>query len=90
MLEEAMESGRHLGIRRDSNELFVRRAMSDDWRVSAGKHRHADLGSNTQAASSHITFDADGKSFGQAGISVSDDREKLGRRSGLDFNGQCD
>lgn len=63
MLEEAIESGRHPGIRRDSKELLDRMAMSDEWKVSAGKHRKGDLGSNTQDATSHITIDIDGESY---------------------------
>ena len=63
MLEEAIASGRHPGIRRDSKELLDRMAMSDEWRVSAGKHRKGDLGSKTQDATSHITIDVDGESF---------------------------
>jgi hypothetical protein len=59
LLQEGAGFGRHPAVKRDSKELLDRLAMSREWRVSAGRHRKGDPGSNTLDATTHITVTID-------------------------------
>jgi hypothetical protein len=63
LLDEAAKGNRHTAVRREANDLLEEMAWADDWKVTAGRHRKGDPGSNTEDATNHLTVKIGDKSY---------------------------